>query len=158
MRLLCVCSVGADWTCSDLHKLCRPACWALMETKRTGHSVSAVSSCCPPLSLYCASIWLWKRTVPSLSLTANYFWPTYPDRRVGEVFFFPFSFSIFSWCCCFFLLFMLHCLFFFCFCLPKKINWKGRWKGSSELAQILLTACDLRLSVCVFRCMCVRAY
>lgn len=33
--------------------------------------------------------------MPSLSVTANYFWPTYPDRKVGKIFS-PLVFSIFS--------------------------------------------------------------
>lgn len=56
----------------------------------------------PALSLYRSLVWLGKRTVPSLSLTANYFWPTYPDRKVGMVF------SLQFLCCCFFFFLILH--------------------------------------------------
>lgn len=40
--------IRVSQACSDPYTLCRPACWALMETKATGHSVSNLSSCCPP--------------------------------------------------------------------------------------------------------------
>lgn len=71
-------------------------------------------------------------TVPSLSLTANYFWPTYPDRKRWHFFphhFFPsHAFSIFS------LFFMLPSLFIL-LCQEKGINWKEGSNGSCEVVR-----------------------
>lgn len=47
LSLLC-CLIRVRRACNDPYTLCRSACWALMETKATGHSVSSLSSCCPP--------------------------------------------------------------------------------------------------------------
>lgn len=94
-------------------------------------SVSFLSSRCPPLRPFilsrssCTQQKKGKKnpqqqtitTVPSLSLTANYFWPTYPDRKRWH--FFPPSFFFFIMLLVFILCSSCCPVFFILLCQKK---------------------------------------
>lgn len=138
-----VCLIRLSQACYDLYTICRPACWALMETKTT----IVLSLACPPVVPHSVLVLFLglavhqkkkekKRTVPSLFLTANYFWPTYPDRKSWQFFSPSFFFCFFyppTLSCVFFLHVALLFLFFL---VKKKINWKEGSNGSCKLVHI----------------------
>lgn len=102
--------IRVHFSCGDPYTLCRPARWALMETKATGHSVSTPSSYCPA---HCPCIAPWSGCEKEqCCLDSQLFLANLPRPKSWHVFFPHLVFLFFLLPLLVFFIFMLHCLCF----------------------------------------------